>query len=151
MLIKLDSLDDGAVVGLLEEHLADMYANSPAESVHALDITALKDAAISFYSCWQSQQLMGCVAIKMMTAESAEIKSMRTATAARQSGVATLLLEHLLVIAQQRGVKTLYLETGSMDFFKPARSLYQKFGFDFCPPFADYKADPHSYFMSRTL
>lgn len=151
MLIKLDPLDDGAVVGLLEEHLADMYANSPAESVHALDVAALKNAAISFYSCWQGQQLMGCVAIKMLPADSAEIKSMRTATAARQSGVATLLLEHLLDIARQRGVKTLYLETGTMDFFKPARSMYQKFGFELCPPFADYQADPNSCFMYRTL
>lgn len=136
---------------LLEEHLADMYANSPAESVHALDVAALKNAAISFYSCWQGQQLMGCVAIKMLPADSAEIKSMRTATAARQSGVATLLLEHLLDIARQRGVKTLYLETGTMDFFKPARSMYQKFGFELCPPFADYQADPNSCFMYRTL
>jgi putative acetyltransferase len=43
------------------------------------------------------------------------------------------------------------LETGSMEFFRPARALYASFGFAPCPPFADYREDPNSVFMTKEL
>jgi len=38
-----------------------------------------------------------------------------------------------------------------MDFFLPARALYANFGFEYCPPFADYIADPNSVFLTKEL
>ena len=38
-----------------------------------------------------------------------------------------------------------------MTGFEPARKLYQSFGFTFCAPFADYRDDPNSVFMTRAL
>lgn len=151
MVIKRDSLDDGHVIQLLEEHLADMYATSPPESVHALDVAALKSPEITFYSAWLNGQVAGCVAIKKLDAEHAEIKSMRTNQNARRRGVARQLLEHLILQAKQLGYQCLSVETGSQDFFKPARTLYEAFGFEYCAPFADYKPDPHSKFMTREI
>ena len=65
--------------------------------------------------------------------------------------MATALLLHLLNEAKRRGYQQLSLETGSMDFFAPARRLYQRHGFEYCGPFADYQADPNSLFMNRSI
>ncbi len=149
--IKTDDLSGGEVIKLLEEHLADMYATSPAESVHALDLDGLKSPEITFFSAWKDSQLLGCVAIKELNEQHAELKSMRTSQFARKSGVASQLLQHVIDTAAVRQYQTISLETGSEDYFKAARNLYEKFGFDYCDPFADYVLDPHSQFMTIEL
>jgi len=151
MEIKTDDLASGEVIALLEEHLADMYATSPAESVHALDIEALRDPAITFYSCWQNGKLLGCAALRELDSNHAELKSMRTASHVRKLGVGTALMQHVLTVAKQRHYQRISLETGSMDFFQAARQLYKKFGFKFCGPFGDYPSDPNSKFMTNIL
>lgn len=151
MEIKIDDLSGGEVIELLEEHLADMYATSPPESVHALDLDGLKSPEITFFSAWKGSQLLGCVAIKELDTQHAELKSMRTSQFARKSGVASKLLQHVLDTATARQYRRISLETGSEDYFKPARNLYQKFGFGYCEPFANYVLDPHSHFMSIEL
>lgn len=151
MEIRIDNLESVEVIGLLEEHLADMYATSPPESVHALDVEKLKKPEITFYSCWQDGQLLGCAAIKHLDSGHAELKSMRTASIARKKGVGSLILQHILEVAEGRGYKKLSLETGVEEYFRPARNLYEKFGFQYCEPFNGYWADPNSRFMTRDL
>ncbi|EMP4400186.1 GNAT family N-acetyltransferase [Vibrio parahaemolyticus] len=151
MEIKIDDLSGGEVIKLLEEHLADMYATSPPESVHALDVNALKSPDITFFSAWSGGELQGCLAIKQLTSQHIELKSMRTSSTSRKSGVATKLLVHALNAAIDEGYQKVSLETGTQDFFRPARNLYEKFGFSYCDPFSDYKLDPHSHFMTREL
>ncbi|MBF4247176.1 GNAT family N-acetyltransferase [Vibrio anguillarum] len=151
MEIKVDDLSGGEVIKLLEEHLADMYATSPAESVHALDVEALKSPEITFFSGWSNGELQGCLAIKQLTPQHIELKSMRTSSSSRKSGVATKLLTHALNTALGNGYQKVSLETGTQQFFQPARNLYEKFGFTYCEPFADYEVDPHSHFMTREL
>jgi putative acetyltransferase len=151
MQIKTDDLECGGVIRLLEEHLVDMYATSPPENVHALKPDELKNPAIQFFSAWDSENLMGCVAIKRLDRSHAELKSMRTATNARNKGVASALLQHVLSYCQSHRYERVSLETGSMAFFKPARSLYEKFGFEYCGPFSHYELDPHSQFMTLEL
>ncbi|WP_206674688.1 hypothetical protein [Rheinheimera pleomorphica] len=90
MQIKLDDLSGGEVITLLREHLADMYATSPPESVHALDVDALKASNICFFSAWQGNGLAGCVAIKALDSQLAELTSMRTAAAFRGEGAANM-------------------------------------------------------------
>lgn len=151
MQIISDPLESPAVIRLLEEHLSDMYATSPAESVHALDISKLKTADIHFWTAWQQDIVLGCAALKRHSNSIGEIKSMRTAAKARGKGVGRTLLQHILHYARQNGFTQLYLETGSMEFFAPARSLYLSEGFSYCGPFADYREDPNSVFMSINL
>jgi putative acetyltransferase len=128
-----------------------MYATSPAESVHALDLNALRQPDITFWTLWDNTQLAGCGALKTLDREHAEIKSMRTANAYRRRGVAAQLLQHILAQAVQRGLTRISLETGSMEYFAPARELYRRYGFSECGPFGDYKEDPHSLFMTKSL
>jgi putative acetyltransferase len=136
---------------LLDEHLADMFRTSPPESVHALDHSALSAPGVSFWTARDDGRLLGCGALKLLADGGGEVKSMRTAPAARSRGVAALLLAEILAEAARLGLERLYLETGSQDFFAPARRLYSRHGFTECPPFADYTLDPNSVFMSRTL
>ncbi|TEW46439.1 GNAT family N-acetyltransferase [Psychromonas sp. RZ5] len=149
--IKLDDLSGPEIIALLEEHLSDMQATSPPESKHALDLTALKDPSVKFWTIWEGNQLAGCAAYKALNKAHAEIKSMRTASNYKKQGVASRLLKYLIENATLSGYQTLSLETGSMAYFEPAHALYQKHGFSFCGPFSDYKEDPNSLFMTLTL
>jgi putative acetyltransferase len=151
MHIQLDDLTGSEIAALLQEHLTDMNAVSPPESKHALDLAGLKARDISFWTLWQQQQLAGCVALKQLDSEQGEIKSMRSATVFRGQGIGKLLLQHVINEAKNRGYQQLYLETGAMDYFAPARFLYSSFGFEACGPFAQYKKDPNSVFMRLQL
>lgn len=151
MLIKIDDLRGHEVAQILTEHLTDMYAVSPPESVHALDLDKLRKPEITFWSVWDGNQLAGCGAIKELDATHAEIKSMRTANAYRGKGVAVKIMEHILGVAAERNYQRLSLETGTQDFFIPARKLYERFGFEYCGPFGDYAEDPYSAFMTKAL
>ncbi|ELA8135605.1 GNAT family N-acetyltransferase [Vibrio parahaemolyticus] len=151
MRIETDNLERPQVIALLEEHLQDMYATSPPESVHALDVSKLKLPSITFWTGWDGEQLLGCVAMSQLEDGHAELKSMRTTPSARKQGVASRLLNHVIEQAKHQGIQRLSLETGSMAFFEPAHRLYEKHGFVYCEPFGDYQPDPNSRFMTLAL
>ena len=116
-----------------------------------MDLDGLKKPNIAFWTVWEDSQLLGCGALKTLDETHGEIKSMRTTSAARNKGVASTLLRHILDVANQKGFRTISLETGSQDFFAPARMLYNKHGFTECGPFSNYKPDPYSVFMTKVL
>ena len=151
MLIKVDDLSGAAIQDLLREHLCSMAQHSPPESVHALDLDALRGPGITFWTAWDGDDLLGCGALKELDCKHAEIKSMRTATAHLRRGVARRILTHIIEEARRRSYRRLSLETGSHAPFEPARALYASFGFTYCEPFADYVEDPYSVFMTATL
>lgn len=149
--IRTDDLRGAEIIALLQEHLDEMYRVSPPESVHALDLDGLRRPDITFWSAWLGGELAGCGALKELSTEHAEIKSMRTAWTHQRKGVASTVLRHILGEAQRRGYRRLSLETGSMAHFDPARRLYASFGFEYCGPFGQYVDDPNSVFMTKTL
>jgi putative acetyltransferase len=151
MNIKIDDLKGPEIYELLQEHLRNMALHSPPESVHALNIEALRKPEITFWTVWESGELLGCGALKELNSQHGEIKSMRTSSAHLRKGVAKNLLKHIIGEARRRGYRRLSLETGSMEAFAPARKLYAGFGFTYCEPFADYVEDPYSVFMTREL
>jgi putative acetyltransferase len=89
--------------------------------------------------------------LKRLSADHGEIKSMHTAQSMRGKGAGSAMLRHIIAIARARGMACLSLETGSWDYFRPARAFYRGHGFIECPPFADYVLDPNSVFMSLDL
>ena len=149
--IRLDDLGGPEIRELLEEHLRNMRQVSPPESIHALDIEALRRPEISFWTAWEGGELLGCGALKQLDPRHAEIKSMRTASDHRRKGVARKILNHLLDEARRRRYGRLSLETGSAPAFEAARTLYASVGFACCPPFADYVDDPNSVFMTLDI
>ncbi|WLR43850.1 GNAT family N-acetyltransferase [Bacillus carboniphilus] len=151
MEIKIDDLSGNAVAILLEEHMDGMKQHSPLESIHALDLDELKKQEITFWSVWEHDELLGCGALKELDKEHGEVKSMRTSSQHLRKGVAKLVLQHIMDEARRRGYKRLSLETGSMEAFEPARTLYISFGFHYCKPFDDYIEDENSVFMTKVL
>lgn len=151
MNIQPDDLTGPEIKHLLQQHLQSMALHSPPESIHALDIDALRQPGIMFWTAWDNGELLGCGALKELDARHAEIKSMRTASAHLRQGVANAVLTHIMAQAKQRGYQRLSLETGSADAFEPARRLYAAFGFEFCEPFIGYAPDPYSVFMTREI
>ena len=147
----LDPATDARVVAFLQEHLDDMYRISPPESVHALDVTQLRQPGIRFWTAWLDDALVATAAIKRLDGAHAEVKSMRTTASLRGQGIAARMLAHAIAEARALGHARLSLETGSQPFFAPARALYAKHGFAGCGPFGSYRPDPSSHFMTRTL
>lgn len=151
MEIRVDDLQNETVIALLREHLASMAAESPEDSCHALDLDGLRAPEVTFWSVWDGSKLAGFGAKKRLTPEHGEIKSMKTAPGYLRKGVASKLLSHIIQEAERHGISRLSLETGSMEYFAPARKLYEKYGFIYCEPFGDYKPDPYSIFMTLCL
>lgn len=149
MHIRPDDLTHPAIHALLEEHLESMRAQSPPESVHALDLDRLRDPSITFWSAWEGDTLLGCGAVRELDPTHGEIKSMRTPNAQRRRGAGRAILAHIISEAARRGYTRLSLETGAQAGFVPAHTLYEQAGFVRCGPFGDYREDPNSVFMTR--
>ena len=151
MEIELDDPARPDVTALLAEHLADMHATSPPESVHALDVGGLTGPGMSFWTARSHGVLLGCAALKELDPAHGEVKSMRTTTESRGIGVGSALLLHLIAEGRARGYTRLSLETGTEDYFEPAHVLYLRHGFEVTGPFAGYTHDPNSAYFTMEL
>jgi putative acetyltransferase len=142
---------DPRVVDLLHLHLTRARAETAPGSAHALNLTALQSPDISFWTIWEDETLLGVGALKRLSADHGEVKSMYTVQSLRRMGAGSAMLRHIIAAARASGTSRLSLETGSWDYFRPAQAFYRKHGFAECPPFADYVLDPNSVFMSLDL
>jgi putative acetyltransferase len=149
--IRVDDLSGEDVAAFLGEHIGDMVLVSPPESRHVLDLDGLRKPGITFWTIRDAGAVIACGALKALGADHGEIKSMRTSRTHRGQGIASKMLKHIIDEAKARGYRRLSIETGSMDFFRPAHALYAKHGFKTCPPFAGYREDPNSIFMTLQL
>lgn len=150
--VELDRPDAADVRSLLDEHLADMFATSPAESVHALDHSALAEPSVTFWTARDAAGvLLGCGALKELGDGTGELKSMRTTATARGRGIGRILVDTIVDEARSRGYEAVRLETGTEDYFAPARRLYARAGFVECGPFGSYVEDPLSVFLEFEL
>ena len=146
-----DDVSGEAIRALVMLHLAGMHAGSPACKVHALPIAALRAADVTFYSVWAGDALAGKGAIRHLTADHGELKSMRVAPAFLRQGVGEATLRHLLDVARARGYRRVSRETGRGPAFDAAIALYRKYGFVDCPAFADYVVDDFSQCLTLAL
>ena len=149
--IEVDDLTRPQIHALLNEHLENMRAITPPESVHALDLSRLRTPDITFWTVWDDTQLVGCGALKELDPRHGEVKSMRTPEALRRRGAGRAVLMHIITVARGRGYQRLNLETGATEPFEPAHALYASAGFTFCGPFGDYRDDPNSVFMTLVI
>jgi putative acetyltransferase len=144
-------LSDPRVIELLHTHLRRARAETAPGSAHVLDLSGLRSPDIRFWTIWEGETPSGTGALKRLSADHGEVKSMYTAQEARGKGVGSAMLRYIIEAARNSGMSRLSLETGSWDYFQPARTLYKKHGFQECPPFADYVLDPNSVFFSLDL
>ncbi|HEY7800524.1 MAG TPA: GNAT family N-acetyltransferase [Hyphomonadaceae bacterium] len=148
---RVDDLSGADTQALVARHLRGMYDNSPPESVHAFDLSKLKQPGVTFWSAWVGDEVVGIGALKRLDTQRGEIKSMRVADAWLGRGVGRAMLDHILSEARRMGMKSLWLETGSAGAFAPALKLYESAGFTRCEPFDGYVDDPFSVFMTRGI
>ena len=149
--IALADLEAPDFIALIDRHAQLMLSLSPPDSCHFLPIDGLKSPDVTVWEMRENNQLLACGGLKELNPEHGEIKSMHTLESARGRGLGRQMLDHILAVARQRGYTRLSLETGSMEGFAPARTLYETYGFTLCDPFGDYELDPNSVFMTREL
>jgi|TARA_B110000438_G_scaffold295852_1_gene339563 putative acetyltransferase len=143
--------DNSEVHDLLVKHFIELRSVSPKGSVHVLDIAGLKDPSIKFWSFWNNDQLIGCGALKFLGKDHGELKSIRINDFFRKKGYGIKLINLMLDKAKKLNLKKISLETGDGPFFNPARKLFIQCGFKACKPFAHYKDDPNSCYLSMLL
>ena len=151
MISKEGNFGNLKVDELLRKHFKELRKVSPPGSTHVLDIIGLKDKTIKFWSLWLKDQLLGCGALKLLGNEEGELKSIRVSDDFRGKGYGEKIIQHLVEESKKLEIKTIKVETGSGEFFKPARNLFKKCGFKSCEPFAHYKNDPNSCYMKLNI
>ena len=145
------NFDNPEVHELLTKHFVELRAAQPEGSAHVLDIPGLKDKSIKFWSLWQDEMLMGCGALKFLEKDHGEFKSIRIHNNFRRMGNGINVINHLINEAKKLNIKKLSIETGAGEFFKPARKLFKKCGFEACDPFAHYKEDVNSVYLTKSI
>ena len=145
------NFDNPEVHELLTKHFVELRAASPEGSAHVLDIPGLKVSSIKFWSLWQDDMLMGCGALKFLDKEHGEFKSIRIHDDFRKQGNSINVINHLINEAKKLNINRLSIETGAGDFFIPARKLFKKCGFETCKPFAHYKEDVNSVYLTKII
>ena len=145
------NFDNPEVNELLLKHFIELRAASPEGSAHVLDIPGLKVPSIKFWSLYNNDQLMGCGALKFLDKGHGEFKSIRIHDNFRNKGHGTIVINHLISEAKKLEIKRLSIETGAGDFFIPARKLFKSCGFETCEPFAHYKEDVNSVYLTKLI
>ena len=145
------NFDNSEVNELLIKHFIELRSVSPEGSTHVLDIEGLKDPSIIFWSLWEQDQLMGCGALKFLNKDHGEFKSIRVADKFRKKDHGIKVINHLIKEAKKLNIKKISLETGAGNFFIPARKLFNKCGFKISKPFAHYKDDKNSIYLTKLI
>ena len=145
------NFDNPKVHELLIKHFIELRAASPEGSAHVLDIDGLKHSSIKFWSLWKNKMLIGCGALKFLDNNHGEFKSIRVHDSFRSKGFGAVVINHLITEAKRLDIKQLSIETGAGDFFIPARKLFKNCGFEECEPFAHYKKDINSIYLTKFI
>jgi len=145
------NFDHPEVNELLTKHFIELRAASPEGSAHVLDIPGLKISSIKFWSLWHKEKLLGCGALKFLSKNHGEFKSIRVHDEFRNKGYGIKIIEHLIAEAKNLNIKRISIETGAGKFFEPARKLFKKYDFETCKPFAHYKEDANSIYLTKLI
>ena len=145
------NFENSEVNELLTKHFIELREASPEGSAHVLDIPGLKVESIKFWSLWENEQLFGCGALKFLSTEHGEFKSIRIHDNFRQKGNGVKVIEHLIAEAKKLNIKRLSIETGAGKFFEPARKLFKECNFELTKPFAHYKEDENSIYLTKLI
>ena len=145
------NFDNQEVNDLLIKHFKELRAASPEGSAHVLDIPGLKVSSIKFWSLWKDEKLFGCGALKFLDKSHGEFKSIRIHDNFRNKGNGIKVIEHLIYEAKKLNIKRISLETGAGEFFDPARKLFKRCDFQPCKPFAHYKEDINSLYLTKLI
>lgn len=151
MEIREDKVTDQRVIDLIEDHMEQMEKHSPPSAQHHLEVKDYKDSKLTVWTAWEDNDLLGVGALKELSSNHGELKSIKTHPDHLRKGVAQLLVGFIIKQAVRRGYTRVSLETGAQEAFEPAISFYKSIGFEECGPFGDYVEDPASIFMTQKI
>ena len=145
------NFDNPEVNQLLKKHFIELRSVSPEGSTHVLDIEGLQNKSIKFWSIYENDELIGCGALKFLDPQHGEFKSIRVSDSFRKKGYGNKIIKVLIDKSRKLNIQKISVETGSGEFFLPARKLFKSSGFIECEPFSHYVDDPNSCYMSLKL
>ena len=152
MIVSIEgNFDHPEVNELLTKHFIELRKASPEGSAHVLDIPGLKNSTIKFWSLWEDDKLLGCGALKFLDKDHGEFKSIRIHDNFKNKGNGIKIINHLIGEALKLKIKRLSIETGAGKFFEPARKLFKNCDFEPCKPFAHYKEDKNSIYLTKLI
>ena len=137
------------VLRLIAVSDAYMQALYPAESNHLAEAEALAAPGTVFLVARRDSEVLGSIAFRILAPGHAEMKRLFVRAEARGGGLGRRLLAALEDAARQRNIGRISLETGIRQ--TEAIGLYRAAGYQECPPFGGYTADPLSLFMTKQL
>ena len=106
MLISIEgNFDHPEVNDLLTKHFIELRAASPEGSAHVLDIPGLKVPSIKFWSLWKNRKLFGCGALKFLSKDHGEFKSIRVHDNFRNQDNGVKVIQHLINEAKKLQIK----------------------------------------------
>jgi len=140
--------DVNTLIQLSRRYMAELY---PPESIHQEDPQQLLAADTYFIGAYLERKLVGIGAVKNVDASPAygEIKYLFVDPRQRGQGASRLIMNALEQSLIDSNIMFCRLETGSGQ--AESIGLYQSLGYQQCPPYGDYKADPLSVFMEKEL
>jgi GrpB-like predicted nucleotidyltransferase (UPF0157 family)/GNAT superfamily N-acetyltransferase len=145
---NVDSAVAATLIGALNAELSERYPEEGATHFR-LDPDEVTEGRGAFFVAYADSKAVGCGAVRLLDAESAEIKRMFVIPEARGRGISRIILDALESEGRRLGAKGLLLETG--DRQGEALRLYTKAGFVRIPAFGEYVGSPLSVCMKKDL
>jgi nicotinamidase-related amidase/GNAT superfamily N-acetyltransferase len=128
-----------ALIGSLNDELRGVYSE-PGATHFQLDPEEVTGGRGAFLIVYRDGAAVGCGALRLLDAETAELKRMYVAPAVRGTGLGRRLLTALEAEARALGVRRLVLETGVRQ--AAALALYRATGFHPIPLYGEYRLSP---------
>jgi putative acetyltransferase len=147
--LAIESPRQADVARLLEALDAYQSALYPPESNHFLGVDALGAPTIRFFVARRGGEAVGCGALRIDGAGYGELKRMFVVPGARGARLGRRILERIEEEARREGLACLRLETGVHQ--PEALGLYRSAGYAEREAFGEYKPDPLSVFMEKSL
>lgn len=147
--VKEESPIQPEMAELLRQSDAFAAALYPAESCYPASAAELAKPNVRFFVARLSGKAVGCGALVIGKEGKAEIKRMFVSQKARGHGVGRLLLDEIEIVAREKDVTRIRLETGTSSH--AALSLYRSCGYRVRGPFDAYQADKYTVFMEKKL
>jgi len=144
----LDSQDARRLVAALDASLGELY---PPQQRFGPNLKAehLEDGRGTFLVARDADRAVGCGAIRLLDAITAEAKRMYVDPDHRGRGIGWAMLASLEAAARQLGVRRLVLETGVYQL--EAISLYRRAGFTQIDCWGEYASSPTSICYEKNL
>ena len=131
---------------------ADLRPLSPPQFQFHMTVEQMADPKTKlFVARDEAGKAVGMGALKVETAELAEVKRMYTRPALRGQRIGSVILAAVEALARDKGIAELKLETGVGEGFAPAHRVYERGGFTRCGAFLDYPDSGYSAFFARQL